>query len=68
MAFPTRNYAVKNQNIAGWVLQDHDDISLPRRIEVQMNYIKEHPALVAVLTMFQLFKDKPVMELLQSFS
>lgn len=53
-----RNYAVKKANSRWLVLQDHDDISVPERIEVQLNYMQGHPEMVAVFSMFQQFKEQ----------
>lgn len=53
-----RNYAVKKANTRWLVLQDHDDISVPERIEVQLKYMQEHPELVAAFSMFQQFKEE----------
>lgn len=52
-----RNFAVENAKNRWIVLQDDDDISIPTRIEVQMNYIRNHPDVISVLSLFQLVKE-----------
>ena len=53
-----RNLAVEKAQYDWIVLQDDDDISLPARIEEQLNYIRAHPDLISAFSMFQIIKPR----------
>ncbi|MCD8511609.1 MAG: glycosyltransferase [Bacillus sp. (in: Bacteria)] len=43
-----------------WIaINDADDISYPKRIEEQVNYLKKHPDLVGIGTLVKYFTDHP---------
>ncbi len=51
-----RNFAFAKAQYDWVFLQDDDDISLPHRIEEQLNYLNAHPELISVFSRFRIVK------------
>jgi len=51
------NYALSEMKGEFYVVQDADDLSLPRRVEKQLGYMREYPDIAAVFCGYELILD-----------
>lgn len=54
----TQRIALDLCETAYWVRMDQDDISMPKRLEMQLNYMERHPDVVALGTQVRYFTEK----------